>query len=74
MISPFQIVNNTAGRRCVILVATPVRTTQPSRLTNRARLFARSRNPDADTHSQVPTFDVPLYGLRPASINQHSLK
>ena len=64
-----QFVNNTADGGA-ILGAAPTRITQPSRSTNRTRLFARSRNPDADTHTQVPTSHVSLYGLRPASISR----
>jgi hypothetical protein len=55
-LSQRQIVNNTAGAVRYICCGSDTNDTALSFSTNRARLFARSRNADADTHSQVPTF------------------
>jgi hypothetical protein len=35
--------------------------TKPARSTSLAQTFDRSRNPNTDTHSQVPTFNVSTY-------------
>ena len=42
--------------------------TCPARFDEHSPTFDRSRNPNADTHTQVMTPNVSLYGLRPAFI------
>jgi len=44
-----------------------------ARWTSLAQSLDRSRNPNADTHSQVLTADVLLYSLRPTFTNTESL-
>ncbi len=44
-----------------------------ARLTSSVQSFDRSRNPNADTNTQVTTMQVSLYGFRPAFTTQHSV-
>ncbi len=70
IISRLQIVNNTAGGGGLTWVRLRHELHSPLVRRTERDFSPGAATPDADTHSQVPTSHVSLYGLRPASITR----
>jgi hypothetical protein len=68
ILSQLKIVNNTVGGGGLSWVRLRYEFESPLVRRTERDFSPGAATPDADTHSQVPTSHVSLYGLRPASI------